>query len=276
MCILCTSLKKTSLSNYFPSSIKIDDYMSRVEMLLSNLGFTGKNTIALMNVCRDESTLGLKTLVDKTYGASFTTTGLGGVLTCGQTGIGAGLSHSPLADKERYVFFSYPHIGIHPSVDKGLGLVPRKGRVDHGTACGALIKCMNDLKKEGVEINKKSPGVHDPVDIEYSILKQRMARTICSEGLDIMKMDLADITKVAERRITQDLETLISTTVDKKKADYAVLTGIQIHYWTDPDKYYKNEYIWPQKSYAVVNEKRVDLNIQGTKGLSSRQLELVY
>lgn len=137
--------------------------MARVEMLLSHQGFHGKNSIAMMNVCRDESTNGLKQMVDKIYGASFTTTGLGGVLTCGQTGIKAGLSHSPIAaDKERYIFFSYPHIGVHPVVENGLGLVARKGRLDYGTACGALIKCMNDLKKEGVETNKKTTGCTRP------------------------------------------------------------------------------------------------------------------
>lgn len=286
MCILCTGTR--ALTKHFPNSLKIDDYMARAEMALSHLGFHGKNTIAMMNVCRDESTQGLKQMVERVYGASFTTTGLGGVLTCGQTGIGAGLSHSPVAAdtdrKERYLFLSYPHIGIHPALSEsnttgatdGLGLVPRKGRLDHGTACGALIKCMNDLKKEGLESNKKSPGVHDPVDIEYSILKQRMARSICAEGLDVKTMNLADITKVAERRITSDLETLIEATVDKKKANYAVLTGVQIHYWTDPEATYKNEYIWPRKSYVYVDGERIELNLPMTQGLSQRQLELVY
>lgn len=270
MCILCKNATK-----HFPGSLKIDDYMARVEILLSKFGFDGKNSIAMMNVCRDESTHGLKKMVEQVYGASFTTTGLGGVLTCGQTGIGAGLSHSPVSTtdkKERYVFFSYPHIGVHPDV----GQIPRKGRVDHGTACGALIKCMHDLRKEGLDRNKKTPGVHDPVDIEYSILKQRMARTICAEGLDPKVMNLADMTKMAEKRITQDLETLIDATVDKTKADYAVFTGVQVHAWADADKYYKNEYIWPRKAYACINGKRTDLDLAGTVQLSQRQLQVVF
>jgi hypothetical protein len=40
-----------------------------------------------------------------------------------------------------------------------------------------------------------------------------------------------DITKVAERTISDDLEYLISKTVDTNKADYAVVTGVQIHNW---------------------------------------------
>ena len=53
------------------------------------------------------------------YGMSFQTHGLGGVLTCGVTGVGAGLSHSPMeGGKERYVFFSFPHIGIDSNVSQ--------------------------------------------------------------------------------------------------------------------------------------------------------------
>jgi Limiting CO2-inducible proteins B/C beta carbonyic anhydrases len=36
---------------------------------------------------------------------------------------------------------------------------------------------------------------------------------------------------VAERTITSDLEGLIKAAVDTQKADYAVVTGVQIHNW---------------------------------------------
>jgi hypothetical protein len=39
------------------------------------------------------------------------------------------------------------------------------------------------------------------------------------------------VPQVAERQITTDLEYLISKTVDPQKADYAVVTGVQIHNW---------------------------------------------
>ena len=51
---------------------------------------------AFVNLCRDEATDGLKAQIDKTFGDSFNVNGLGGVLTCGVTGIKAGLSHSPV------------------------------------------------------------------------------------------------------------------------------------------------------------------------------------
>ena len=46
-----------------------------------------------------------------------------------------------------------------------------------------------------------------------------------------MSHPAVDITKVAERTISDDLEYLISKTVDTNKADYAVVTGVQIHNW---------------------------------------------
>ena len=51
----------------------------------------------MSNMCRDEITGILKTKLDIVFGSSFNTNGLGGVLTCGVTGVKAGLSHSPVS-----------------------------------------------------------------------------------------------------------------------------------------------------------------------------------
>ena len=52
---------------------------------------------AMSNMCRDEITGILKIKLDTVFGSSFNTNGLGGVLTCGVTGVKAGLSHSPIS-----------------------------------------------------------------------------------------------------------------------------------------------------------------------------------
>lgn len=44
--------------------------------------------------------------------------------------------------------------------------------------------------------------MHDPLDPEMTILKQRIARRVKAEGLDPANMDLADITAVCERVIS--------------------------------------------------------------------------
>lgn len=71
--------------------------------------------------------------------------------------------------------------------------------------------------------------MHDPLDPEYSILKQRLARRVRYEGLDPSRLSLVDITHVAERTITGDLEYLIEQAVDAKKANYALVTGGRAH-----------------------------------------------
>jgi hypothetical protein len=50
--------------------------------------------------------------------------------------------------RERYLFFSFPHIAINSAGN--LGSIARPGRVGPSTACGALKKCLGDLKSEGV------------------------------------------------------------------------------------------------------------------------------
>lgn len=107
--------------------------------------------------------------------------------------------HTPQG-KERYVFFSFPHIAIDS--DGKIGAIARPNRPGASAACGALIKTMLDLKEEGVDTNVSAPGSHDPLEPEYSILKSRIARRIKYEKGDVSGMTLVDITKVAERVIT--------------------------------------------------------------------------
>ncbi len=55
----------------------------------------------MVNLCRDEVTQAFKHKIDQVFGSSFSTHGLGGVLTCGVVGVGAGLSHSPVCEVGR-------------------------------------------------------------------------------------------------------------------------------------------------------------------------------
>jgi hypothetical protein len=113
---------------------------------------------AMVNLCRDEVTVTLKHRIEEVFGSAFSTNGLGGVLTCGVTGMGAGFSHSPLcsSNKERYVFFSFPHISINSKGE--VGPMSRPGRPGQSCACGALIKATNEIKSEGLTCNCKIPG----------------------------------------------------------------------------------------------------------------------
>jgi len=270
------SQRAAQVHEHFQDALGIDDFIARTEIALCSQGFRGENSIACSNLCRDESTGFLKSKIDSLFGSSFNINGLGAVLTCGCTGIGAGLSHSPVCGlgKERYVFFSFPHIGIDSN--GVVGSISRPGRAASSAACGALIAALAQIKESGLDQQVKKPGVHDPLDPEFSILKQRLARRIRYEGLDIDEMDLVEMTKVAERMITNDLEFLISKAVDTGKADYAVITGVQIHNWgNDGTGAPTLEFIQPTTGYCVIDGRRIDLDLQKVPALTPRQMAIL-
>jgi len=263
--------------SHFPTALGIDDFIARVEVALSGFGFTGDNTIACTNLCRDEVTVPLKDKIEAVFGGSFNTNGLGGVLTCGVTGIGAGLSHSPICDgKEHYVFFAFPHIAINSAGE--VGAITRPGRPNKSCACGAMAKCLGEFKAEGFDCNCKVPGVHDPLDPEYSILKQRLARRARYEKLDAGKMDLVEITRLAERTISTDMEFLAEKVVDTRKANYAVITGVQIHNWatelTPESGIPSLEFVATAKCYVVIDGVKTHLDLRRVPPLSPRQLQI--
>ncbi|GAX83978.1 hypothetical protein CEUSTIGMA_g11403.t1 [Chlamydomonas eustigma] len=264
------------IMKHFESAVGVDDFMSRVELILSGYGFRGDNSIAMTNLCRDEVTAVLKDKIEAVFGSSFNTNGLGAVLTCGVTGMKAGLSHSPtIRGRERYVFFSFPHIAIDG--EGTVGSISRPGRPGRSCACGALQKCLSEFHVEGYAQNCKVPGVHDPLEPEYSILKQRLARRLRYEGADVSRLDLVSITAAAERTMTDDLEYLIGKAVDTSKADYAVITGVQIHNWaSDLTKGLPSlEFVAPTKAYVVVNGTKVDLDLSKVPSMSPRQIKLM-
>nr|QKY15116.1 low-CO2-inducible chloroplast envelope (LIP) [Polytomella parva] len=280
-------MRHKKVLDYFPNAMCVSDFMSRTELALSGFGFTGDNSIAMVNLCRDEVTQVVKDSIECIFGSCFNTNGLGGVLTCGLSGMKAGLSHSPICEsgRERYVFFAFPHISI--SSDDKVGEMTRPGRHGISHACGALHQMLSAFhpddvnSKQAAEIISrlcKVPGVHDPLEPEYSILKQRLARRIRYESQDASKLDLVSLTKIAERTITNDLEYLIEKAVNPAVSDYAVVTGIQIHNWcsdlskTGPPSL---EFVAPAKFYTVVNGKRTVVNLDMIPPLSPRQLHAI-
>ena len=52
--------RTATINQHFPGSIGMDDWLFRIENKLGEFGFTGDNTIAQTNFCRDEITAPLK------------------------------------------------------------------------------------------------------------------------------------------------------------------------------------------------------------------------
>jgi hypothetical protein len=78
--------------------------------------------------------------------------------------------------------------------------------------------------------------------------------------------------------VPQDLEYLISKAVNPKSADYAVVTGVQIHNWAsnlDDERIPSMEFVAPARAYVVVNGEKIDIDLQQVPALSPRQLQLL-
>lgn len=267
--------RENTVRTHFPRAIGIDDFLFRSEVAMAHFGFTGANTIAITTLCRDEITMPLKEAIGKIYGWAFSAEGLGGYTTCGVTGIGAGLSHSPKpADgKERYVFFSFPHIAI----DAGgrIGKLQRPGRPGSSCACGALEKSRQMIVKKGIDTVRRMPT--DPMDPELTLLARRCAEVLAQDGPIGDDLNLVQVTKAAAKAAEQDLANIISKTVNTAKADYVVISGVQIHSWGQDfeDASPNMEFICPLKTYAVVDGERTDFDVLEVSAPTPRQLHLL-
>lgn len=201
-------------------------------------GFNADNTIACVGVCRDELCRSLVWAIREDWGEAFNFSSLAGLLTLGTSGFTAAHHHAPIVNgRERYLYVVMPHIGI--SEDGVYGECAREGRRGSSAACGALTAVREELLAGSLDLNI------DHQNIEYSMLKQQLAPRL-PEAVP----DMASLTLTMSQLIADELESMIEATVDVEKADYAVLTGVQIH------RPIKGDMIWVDRKYLCVEGKR--------------------
>merc|ERR1712039_634280 len=154
-----------------------------------------------------------------------------------------------------------PHISIDS--DGELGCMSRPNRKG-SHACGALIGCLGAV--QGAPDLKALAASDPPVapeDPELSVLIKKLAARMDTQAINAKTQDLVSITQEAQKLVEEDLLKLIAATVDTSKADYAVVTGVQIHssipYKTDSPAPETIEFVAPSKTYAVVGGKKVEL-----------------
>lgn len=253
-----------TVQNVFPGADFVDVFTFNVQNALASpeIGIQPSDAIAICGLSRDASTNAFQAYIDSYFGASFNAHGLGGLWNMGQIGMKGAFSHSPLVNgKERYVFFAMPHIAIN--ANGTVGEISRPGR-SGSSACGALIECMNALKSTK---NSDWKSLISPdswkadANPEFTTLLSKLARRM--RGTPAERIDLISVTKETLGLIEDDLNKLIRNTVDTKKADYAVVTGIQVHSSADEvtDEEPVLEFIVPGKAFAVVNNKRTNLDL---------------
>lgn len=230
------------LNKLFKNFYKEEEFVKKTYNLLRKHGFTAKNTIAAVDVCRDEISQPFIALVKNYWGEAFNLCSLAGMFFAGKTGLKAVIHHAPiLGGKERYVFYALPHIAI--SADGQLGKCKRRGRKEDSNACGALNVFLNELN------NRKLNLSMDYEDIELSLIKSRLLQEIPYGHVP----DLLELTKITLKTIKEDFENALKKTVNIKQSDYALITGLQIH---GPD----GNYISLDEGCVFVNGVQIVLN----------------
>lgn len=225
---------KNSLTTHFPRSVSESYYVARCGIWLRDLGFTTANTLACVGRCRDELTASLSQRLQAEWGLAFELGGLAGGIFLGASGLKAALSHAPSEhERQRILFFAFPHIAISASGEPGI--CQRPGQAFDTVACGALGALLSERQ------NPDLPPA-DPQDVELNYLRQRLQPALKESS------DLLTLTQRTLDAIAADLSALVEATVDVNQTDFAVATGIQIH---APDQ----NYIWPAGTQAVIGGK---------------------
>lgn len=232
------------LKKYFPVVYKETDFVEKTYKKLNSSGFDADNAIASVCVCRDEISQPLVALIRKNWGEAFNLCSLAAMFFAGKTSLTAAMHHAPVVKgKERYVFYALPHIAIG---GKGqLGVCKRIGRTEASNACGALNVFLGELK------SKKPNLSMDNEDVELSLIKTRLLREIPYGRVP----NLMELTKITLKTIKEDFQNALRQTVHSDKADYAFITGVQIH---GPE----GNYIAPDESYVVVNKAKKKLHFK--------------
>lgn len=232
----------TILRKYFDRTYAEVEFIKKTYSVLKDHGFNDENTIAATCICRDEISQTLRSIIKHMWGGdAFNLSSLAGMFFAGKTGLLAAMHHAPVVNgRERYVFYALPHIAI--GFEGQIGVCKRTGREGDSTACGAL----NAFQKEmaGGRLNLSLDGQ----DVEQSLTKQRLLREIPYGHVP----DLLELTKITQKAIHADLETVIGKIVNTGKSDYALITGIQIH---GPE----HNYIWPGDCFTVVRGSKQEL-----------------
>ena len=231
------------LKKYFDKVYTESEFIEKTYKSLNKLGFDADNTIASVDVCRDEISQPLVGLIKEKWGEAFNLSSLAAMFFAGKTALLAAMHHAPIIDgKERYVYYAFPHIAI--GSEGQLGLCKRRGRKEASNACGALNVFLGELKGRKLNLSL------DNEDVELSLIRTRLMRRIPYGRIP----DLLELTEITLKAIREDIENALSMTVHTKHSDYALFTGIQIH---GPE----GNYVWPAECYAVVDGVRQEVTL---------------
>ena len=199
-------------------SVAVDDFVTWSEWALARAGFRPSNTLAVVDVCRDELMADFDDAVSVVWGKPFDIGALAGMVFLGKTGLQAALSHVPGEDgRHRFVVFCFPHIGFD---DEGtVGRVLRRGMSRASTACGALAAFRSELATGDRAFSL------DTDDVEQSLLRMRLAPLV--PGTEVPS--LLGLTELARATAVADVRHFVDLARGSEPVDVAYISGIVVH-----------------------------------------------
>jgi hypothetical protein len=164
---------RETLKKEFTNAIEGPRFTEDVIEILSQEGFTPKNTLFANSTCPDEINRTV-TNFERYYGDNFYLGGLTGYPFTGTTGFSAYSHHCPDDCELSNLLIIYgPHVGIS---NKGeLGKVQRRNMKHETDACGsaiAFLKKFNDTKTKGEDFIIRK----EDLDYQQSIVEELFAQ----------------------------------------------------------------------------------------------------
>jgi len=167
------SLIYRALHKFFPGALPGEAVHSRAVQILTQKGFTAKNTVLGSSFCPDEINNEpdcLATLMQNYWGDIFPMGGISGTPFTGKTGFAAFSSHVP-EDGNIVVAFG-PHVGI--SDDGEVGKIPRKGQANISSACGAVIGAYKACEAGWTKDSAKDSANGASYDLQMDFCKRQI------------------------------------------------------------------------------------------------------
>ena len=262
----------SGVSSVFPNILPLRTFVEETTRILSTLGFTRDNTLAVVGLSRDERTRPLLNALSKVWGEPYVTHSLGSQCNVGPTGLKQILSHAPLQNSQsrtKVVIFACPNMACNQDGDAGW--LYRPNRPEPVPTSSELVEFVSRLKAGRFNLNPHGAppagdpgGVDreslDPEDLEMSVMCAKLVNQLARDG-GLNDTSLPAVSRLACRAALHDFDTLVGRHVNLESCDIAIVGAVQVHgqyqeFGSAKELKFDTEFVALQAGYAIVGGER--------------------
>lgn len=212
------------LKHVFPNAISNSELEWKVVTELAEHGFRADNTLLATSLCSDELARQLQDDFVKIYGNNFNLGGLAAFPFAGNTGFQTMSGHIP--DDGFCLLVHGPHVGF--TRDGAIGMVERKGVLQHDVCCTSAIKASNNILGQ-------TQTAGNAMDIFMDIQQSAVQDLIAPFGdrLQNAEYPMLELPYAIYESQQQLIQEIVYEGIFGVKQGIAMLGGVQIN--TGPD-----------------------------------------